>query len=81
MSALEFKFRGLPAGYFEGPAYPTKEGRYHYMPYRSLGHYEMGLALKEKNIAEIEFDDSGTLRKAKAKKGEYGVLELSAFTP
>ena len=80
MSALEFKFRGLPVGYFEEATYPKEEGRYRYMPYRGPGHYEMMKALKEEILVEIQFEDSGRVRKAKAKKSEYGFLELSEFT-
>jgi len=53
MSTLAFKFRGLPAGYFDEATYPKEKGRYRYMPYRGPGHYEMMKALKEEILVEI----------------------------
>lgn len=39
-------FAGCPAGYFKAP-YPTGAGTYPYEPYRSLGHYDLLLAVDE----------------------------------
>ena len=40
-SEREFMFDGKPVGYFEERELPRVPGRYRYMPYRGLGHYEM----------------------------------------
>ena len=80
MSALEFRFRGLEVGYFEGQTYPKVAGCFHYEPYRGPGHYEMMGALKEAGEALIEFDDAGVQWTAVAKKSVYGVLVLAGFS-
>jgi hypothetical protein len=40
---LEFTFEGKPVGYFEESECPRVPGRYRYMPYRGIGHYELGV--------------------------------------
>ncbi len=40
-SKLEFLLNGIAVGYFEDSEYPRQDGRYRYVPYRSVGHYQM----------------------------------------
>ena len=44
---LQFSFDGAPVGYFEEPSYPREAGEYRYMPFRGIGHYNLGRALAE----------------------------------
>ena len=80
MTPLEFKYSGGVAGAFEETAYPKKEGRYRYEPYRSGSHYKMITAIEVVGFAEIEFEDVGTLRRAKVTLPEYGILDFLSFT-
>ena len=53
---LDFSFNGRTAGYFlELADYPTVPGRYRYMQYRSVGHYELGTAWQKAKSAVCTF--------------------------
>jgi hypothetical protein len=80
MNPLDFMCGGGEAGAFTEAAYPKKEGRYPYEPYRSGSHHRMVTAIKEVGFAEIEFEDEGTLRRAKVTLPEYGILDFLSFT-
>jgi hypothetical protein len=77
MDSHVFKFRGMPVGYFEGPAYPSQSGEYHYIPYRGPGHYKMGAAIKEEGAVTIEFDVLGVGWTARAQIGSLHVISLT----
>lgn len=77
---LEFMFKGMLVGYFQEAEYPRQDGRYHYMPYRGIGHYEMERERRSKGSAECHYDlgaerVSFTVLDCPA----YGLLELSGF--
>jgi hypothetical protein len=57
-SPLDFFFKGNVAGCFEEASYPVKPGRYRFMACRSIGHYELCLALKM-SPATCSFQDAG----------------------
>ena len=77
---LEFKFNGMPVGYFEESEYPRNDGRYRYMPYRGLGHYQMGIELREKGRARCNYTvGSEEVSFAVLDCPEYGFLKLGEF--
>jgi hypothetical protein len=66
----------MPVGYFEEPEYPGTAGRYRYMPYRGVGHYHMGQALKT-GPARCSFSHEGSRYEfVVTAVPEYGVLEI-----
>ena len=77
---LEFLFDGLPVGVFEEPEFPKCDGRYHYMPYRGPGHYEMQTALQKSGSARCSYKDAdGRTSFTVMSCPAYGILELSGF--
>ena len=56
-ASLVFVFDGNPVGEFEGPAFPNTPGRYRYMPFRGLGHYNMQTVLQTGTPAHCEGSD------------------------
>ena len=78
-AVLEFRCHGMEVGYFEGPHFPTAPGQYRYEPYRSLGHYEMGLRLEQAGKAECHFLGDEPMRFTVVGCPTYGVLSLAEF--
>jgi hypothetical protein len=77
---LEFMFRGMPVGYFEGAERPQKDGLQHYMPYRGPGHLAMQREWREKGRARCSYE-VGFERVSFDVVGcpEYGILDLADF--
>lgn len=80
MRAREFSHGGYEVGCFEDPVFPTRPGRYRYIPYRGKGHKDMGAEIRKRGFAIIEFGDEGAMFRATAQVVEYGLLELSDFS-
>ncbi len=77
---LEFLFKGMPVGYFEESEYPRQSGRYRYMPYRSLGHYQMHAEKREKGKVRCYYQvGSEQVSFAVLDCPGYGILELAEF--
>jgi hypothetical protein len=79
MQSLDFLFGGEVVGYFEEPTYPQHDGAYHYMPYRSPGHYKMGMEIREKGSARCEYFSAEQRMSFNVQVVEYGILQLSGF--
>jgi hypothetical protein len=80
MHQLDFMFEGGPVGYFEESEYPRCDGRYRYMPYRSLSHYAMHELRRAGGVPRCHFDVGGVrVTFAVRDCPEYGVLELYDF--
>ena len=77
---LEFIYEGKPVGYFEESECPTVSGRYRYMPYRGIGHYELGLALRDGKHPRCTVPSHPDVSFSVLACPEYGVLELSEFS-
>ena len=77
---LDFRFNGMPVGYFEESEYPRQDGRYRYMPYRGPGHYQMQTERREKGHVRCYYT-VGPERVSFAVLDcpEYGCLELGDF--
>ena len=76
---LDFSFNGLPVGYFEEPSYPRTPGRYRYMPYRGLAHYDLVQALAS-GSAQCSFSDGDSVYAFVVRSvPEYGVLQIDAI--
>ena len=79
--SLVFRFNGKPVGYFETPEYPSVPGRYRYMPFRGVGHYEMHQELRANGRALCYFNEGGSRVSFEvAGAPEEGVLDLRDFT-
>ncbi len=78
-SKLEFLLNGMPVGYFEESEYPRQDGRYRYVPYRSLGHYQMHTALEHGHVRCYYTLGSEKISFAVLDCPEYGILELADF--
>ena len=80
--ALDFSYNGRTAGYFvDIPTYPTDVGQYHYMPYRSVGHYELAMAWREKGAARCTFTTAEGEVIFFTRYGDApGVLRVEAFS-
>jgi hypothetical protein len=79
-SKAEFFYKGMPVGFLEEEGHPTAPGRYRYMPYRGVGHYEMQTALKEGSRPRCSLGTSNRgVSFAVSASPEYGVLELVEF--
>jgi hypothetical protein len=80
MKEHEFHFRGMPVGYFKGPAYPKANGNYGYEPYQGPGHEEMREALAKDGAAKCYYDtSSGRLFFNVVRPSEGGALDLEGF--
>jgi hypothetical protein len=78
--AKTFYFEDQNVGYFEDDELPTKPGQYHYMPYRSAGHYALIGALRAGEPQRCHYVISGTRRHFMVLRlVKYGVLELGGF--
>ena len=77
--ALTFAFKGQHVGYFEEiDAYPSAPGRYHYMPYRGIGHLKMIEECARAGMARCTYAGAhGTMEFTARTAGEYGLLEIS----
>jgi hypothetical protein len=80
MADLDFFYNGMEVGYFEGAAYPRKNGKYRYMPYRGPGHYEMQTERRAGGSPRCYYD----LMKERVlftilDCPEYGILQLTDF--
>jgi hypothetical protein len=77
---LEFMFKGMPVGFFEGSEYPRRSGRYRYMQYRGPGHYQMQTERREKGRVRCYYGvGSEHVSFAVLDCPEYGILELAEF--
>ena len=78
---LEFCYEAMPVGYFVGPMFPSRPGRYRYEPYRGPGHYEMQTALRSGQRPTCTFVSGGRRHSCVvASCPEYGLLQLVEFT-
>lgn len=77
---FEFFFNGMRVGFFEETGFPTKPGRYRYMPYRSGGHYEMHKSRRAglQPRCTLYIDDR-VISFVVVDCPEYGMLELADF--
>lgn len=78
--AIDFSFEELVVGRFMENGHPRRDGRFSYMPYRSVGHYAMQVELKRSGSARCSYAVGDewvgfTVRGCP----EYGVLELAEF--
>ncbi len=77
---LEFTFKEMAVGYFIESEYPRQSGRYHYMPYRGPGHYQMQLERREKGSVRCYYNvGSKRVSFVVVDCPEYGLLELADF--
>lgn len=77
---LEFTFKGLPVGCFEGAEYPQQNGRYRYLPYRGPGHLQMHSERRATGSARCSFTvGSRPVSFVVLDCPEYGLLELADF--
>jgi hypothetical protein len=76
--SLVFRFEGMDVGYFEGiEAYPASSGTYRYMPFRSVGHYELGEECVRAGLARCSFlGPGGVVWFTVRSTGEYGLLDI-----
>lgn len=75
-----FMFEGMPVGIFLESEWPRHGGRYRYMPYRGLGHYQMQTQRREKGNARCYYDvGSERVSFTVADCPEYGILVLVDF--
>ena len=70
----------MPVGIFEDQEFPRSPGRYRYLAYRGMGHYQMQTQLKAGSTPRCFYDDgdfhiSFTVHACP----DYGVLELRDF--
>lgn len=80
MKEHEFHFRGMPVGYFKGPAYPAANGNHAYEPYHGPGHEEMREALANDGTAKCYYDTSiGRLFFNVVRPSAGGTLDLEGF--
>ena len=79
-SKLEFMCNRMQAGCFEAREYPSAPGLYRYAPYRSGGHYQMGMLFRRDGVVRCYYD-AGERRVSFTVSGrpEYGVLALQDF--
>lgn len=77
-SELAFFFKRMAVGYFlDATAYPNAPGSYRYMPYRGLGHYEMGEELRRTGSASCTYPtEAGEVEFVIRGRPEYGVLVI-----
>ena len=78
-AALTFEHKGQRVGYFQGlDAYPTQPGKYRYMPYRGLGHFNMIEECARAGRAQCTFTaPNGTIGFVAKPAGEYGMIDVS----
>ncbi len=77
---LDFTYDGKRVGYFEEPVCPSTPGRYRYMPYRSIGHYELNIALRAGRRPRCAVPSHPGKSFTVLSCPEYGVLELAEFS-
>jgi hypothetical protein len=77
---LAFTYKGRPAGCFMEPAFPRAPGRYRYMPYRSLGHYELVKAIRAGGQPLCRMAANPRLTFVVLACLGYGILELADIT-
>jgi hypothetical protein len=78
---VEFDFESEPVGVFRDLAPPTLPGEYAYEPYRSGGHYRMGIALDrgEEVTCKYMLDDKRVSFRVLS-HSDYGILNLQEFS-
>jgi hypothetical protein len=80
MTDLEFTFGNNVVGTFEETSYPRTPGRYHYMPYRGPGHFDMQESLKLNGKAKCHFGtEQERISFSVVSCPEYGILQLENF--
>lgn len=73
-----FFFEDIPAGYFEDAQLPTVNGKYRYVPLRSVGHYRLMGALRSLGPQRCHFVVGGEKRYFLVLRlVEYGLLEIA----
>jgi hypothetical protein len=55
----DFFFNGMDVGILSLPI-PRVAGNWHYVPYRGPGHYDLQMALRDRQPAQCVTDDRGT---------------------
>jgi hypothetical protein len=79
--AKTFFFEGNPVGYFCADELPTTPGQYQYMPYRGVGHSNLGLALSSRGPQRCHYLVAGERQEFTVKSTvSYGRLDLSDFS-
>ena len=73
---LQFSFDGAPVGYFEEPSYPREPGEYRYMPFRGIGHYNLGRALADGPALCRFVDANDTYDFVVSLRPRHGVLAI-----
>ena len=77
---IEFSYEGSPVGYFESSVAPQAPGRYRYMPFRGVGHYQMATALAKGIHPRCTVTESNRTRSfIVVSQPETGILELAEF--
>ncbi len=77
---LEFFYEDMAVGYFEEPEFPSRPGRYRYMPYRGPGHHKMQTARRSGERPKCYYCGTGIrVTFLVVDCPEYGVLELTDF--
>ena len=77
---LAFMFEDMPVGVFQEPEFPSRDGSYHYMPFRGPGHYLMGKRLHEAGSAQCSYIADGMRVLFSVRScPKYGVLDLEKF--
>ena len=75
-----FFFQNNPVGYFQDAELPSRPGTYHYMPYRSVGHYRLHQALQTSGPQRCHYLLNGKERHFTVKScPAYGRPELAEF--
>jgi len=79
--SLQFSFEGAPVGYFEESSFPREPGEYRYMPFRSIGHYNLVRALAHGPAVcrFVSTDDTYEFRVSS--RPRYGVLTIENVSP
>jgi len=77
MGGLDFFIGRLGVGIFEDTEGPRTPGRYSYMPYRSVGHYQMITVLREGGHPRCfcDTEEEHVEFTVRAHRG-YGLLEI-----